>query len=202
MFKQKKTNSFLSNFSYSFKSRLKECKLRLILTSILVIIGIFIGVFVAIRLKHEALLDKAYNYGFIDFSVIKISSLSSFIWRFLSCLFIIILLCLFSLSIFIYPIAELILVYRGYLIGLNLVIIIISGGLSGIFTSILILLPCQFISLVILSLFFCIFSKQIKNCEGREKWKTLVFAIVFLLIVDIVESILLILFGANVILVI
>ena len=203
MFKQKRTNSFFSNFVYSFKSRLGECKLRLIISGILVAIGIFIGIFVAIRLKHEQMLDQAVNYGFIDFSVVKIASLSSFFWRFISSIILIALLSLFSLTIFIYPIAELILIYRAYLIGLNIVIILISSGLNGLFTAILILLPCQIISLTSLLIFFCIFSKMTcQMCHKREKWKALFFVMIALLLVDVVESVLLAMFGANIILVI
>ena len=203
MFKQKRTNSFFSSIFFLFKSRLGECKLRLIITGILVVIGIFIGVFVAIRLKHEQMLDQAMNYGFIDFSVIKISSLSAFLWRLLSGALIVALLCLFSLSAFIYPIAELILIYRGYLIGLNVVIILISTGITGLITSLLILLPCQLLLLVILTIFFSIFSKMNAiMCSGREKWRSLLVVAIAILIVDVVESILLFMFGANIILVI
>ena len=203
MFKQKRTNFNFSNLFYSFKSRLGECKIRLIVTGILLVLGIFIGIFVAIRLKHEAMLEQAVNYGFIDFSVVKISSLSSFLWRFISGALIILLLTLFSLTIFIYPIAELILIYRAYLIGLNIVIILISSGLNGLFTAILILLPCQIVSLVALAIYFCIFSKMTANmCNRREKWKVMALVLLAVLVVDLVESILLVMFGANIILVI
>ena len=203
MFKQKRTNSFVSGALSSFRVKISECRLRLILTSVLAILGLFIGIFVAIRLKHENLLEQAGNYGFIDFSVVKVSSLSSFLWRFLSGALILGLLCLFSLTIFIYPIAELILIYRGYLIGLNLVIILISTGLNGLFTAVLIILPCQILTLAILCLFFSVFSKmQAEMCGRREKLKVLLVALLSILIVDVLESILLFMFGANIILVI
>jgi len=203
MFRQEKTNSFISNFSYSFKNLFLQAKIRIIITSILIILGIFIGIFVAIRLKHEGLLENAANYGFIDFSIIKISSFSSFIWRFLSVIIITLLLTIFSLTIFVYPIAEIVLVYRAYLIGFNISIIIISSGLGGLFTSILILLPCQILSLAILGLYFCIFSKQAREgCSKKDKFKFISICLLFLLIVDIVESLLLVMFGANIILVI
>lgn len=203
MFRQKKTNSFISSFSYNFKSLLLESKFRIIITSILLVLGIIIGVFVAVRLKSQGILDQAKNYGFVDFSLVKISSISSFIWRFLSVLIITGLLTIFSLTIFVYPIAEIVLVYRSYLIGLNITIIIMATGLGGLFTSILILLPCQLLSISILGLYFCLFSKQVKSCASKkEKFKTILLSIVCLLVVDIVESLLLAMFGANVILVI
>ena len=179
---------------------MSECKIRLIITYILLIIGLFIGIFVAVRLHNESILDQAGDYGFINFSPSNLSTLSSFLTRLLSFVAIAGLLCLFSLTIFLYPIAEIVLIYRAYLIGLNLVIIIITGGLGGIFTSLLIILPCQIVALLILSTFFCIFSKQTK-CFAREKWKTLGIVLLLLLVVDVVETLLLSIFGANIILV-
>lgn len=200
MFNRYKTKSFLSNFTYSCKSHMSECKLRLIITYVLLVLGLFIGVFVAVRLNNDGILDKAGDYGFVDFSLSNVASFSSFFKRLLSFAVLGGLICLFSLTIFLYPIAEIILIYRAYLIGLNLVIIIICGGLGGLFTSLLIILPCQLVAIMILSTMFCIFSKQAK-CSGREKWKTVGICFALLLVVDIVETILLSIFSANIILV-
>ena len=203
MFKQKKTRFFISKFTFSLKDRLKECRIRIILTSLILLLGFFIGVFVAIRLKRGEMLEKAGEYGFIDFSLIKISSFSTFLLRFVSSVLMIGLLSLFSLNIFLYPLGGIIIIYRAYLVGLNLVILLISSGLSGLLISLLILLPCQIISLFLLSLYFCFFSKGIKSgCERRERVKDLLMFLILLLAVDVVETLLLFLFGANVILVI
>ena len=196
-----KTKSLVTNFSYSCKSLMAECKVRLIITYALLIISVFLGIFVAIRLNNEGILDRAVDYGYVDFSLFKISSLSSFIRRFFSFALFIALLVLFSTTIFLFPIGEIILIYRGYLVGLNLAIIIIVGGLGGIFTSLLIILPCQIIAIFILSTFFCIYSKQIKS-YNKDKWKFIGIALLLLLVLDIVEALLLMIFGANMILVI
>lgn len=201
MFNRNRTKSILSGFSFSCKSLMAECKVRLIITYFLMLIGIFFGIFLAVRLNNQGILDKAGDYGYISFSIVKISSFSSFLWRFISVALIAGMLMLFSLSIFLYPIGQIVLLYRAYLIGLNIVIIILLGGFGGLFTGLLIILPCQLINLAILSTFFCIYTKN-RRSDLRERLKIFGITLLLLLIMDIVESLLLLVFGANIILVI
>jgi len=199
MFKQKSTRNLFSNLSYNIKLSLSECKWRLIITLLLSIMSIAIGIFFAIRLKNEELLEEATSYGFIDFSVTSLSSFSSFLWRIISSIIFLVLILLFSLNLFLYPLAEIILMYKSYLVGLNITIIFISCGFSGIFTTLFIILPCQVISLLVFVGFFSVFSKQ--NQCGLNKWKVLLFSLILLVILAIIESVLLLIFGAKIILV-
>ncbi len=192
MIGKNRTKSFLSNTLFSVKSMLGECKIRTIITLIFVIIGLVIGIFVAIRLNNSGCLENAEEYGYVATNL----TAGGIIWRLISSIIFLALIALLSLNIFLYPIAEIILIYKAYLVGLNIVIILLTKGLSGLFLSILIVFPCQLMLLVVLSCFFCLFSSNIKNC-GCNNWKIIGGCVLLLLIINILESVLLLLFGAN-----
>ena len=192
MIGKNRTTNFFSNTMFSVKSMLGACKIRTILTLIFVIIGLVIGIFVAIRLNNTGCIENTGEYGYVETNL----TAGGIVWRFISSIIFLALIALLSLNIFLYPIAEIILIYKAYLVGLNIVIILLTKGLSGLLLSILIVLPCQLMLLVILSCFFCLFSSNIKNC-GCNNWKIIGSCVILLLIVNILESVLLLLFGAN-----
>lgn len=192
MIGKNKSNNFFSNLMFSIKSTLFECKLKTIFTFIFVLIGFVIGIFVAIRLNNSGNLENACDYGYVETNL----AASGIVWRFVSSIIFMALIALLSLNIFLYPVAEIVLIYKGYLIGLNIVIILITKGLTGLFLSLLIILPCQIILMMILSCFFCVFSSNLRNCGGSN-FKIMAVTLLLLLIVNILESALLLLFGAN-----
>ena len=192
MIGKNRSNNFFSNLIFSIKSTLLECKLKTIFTFIFVLIGLVIGIFVAIRLNNTGNLENACDYGYVETNL----AASGIVWRFVSSIIFMALIALLSLNIFLYPITEIVLIYKGYLIGLNIVIILITKGLTGLFLSLLIILPCQIILMMILCCFFCVFSSNLRNC-GVNNIKIIGVSLLFLLIVNILESALLLLFGAN-----
>ena len=114
-----------------------------------------------------------------------------------------------SFSPYLFPLAVILIAYRAYLLGLNVCLMIIFYGLSGVVISIIIALPCQLLVLIVLALFNILMSKTMKDlkCFGKckvpkQKTKLIACAGICLVGLCIIESLLLIMFSAKVILVI
>ncbi len=201
MLKFLKNRGIIANFSISCKSYMKECRIRLTVSYILLLIAFFLGVFMAIRLNNNNLLERAEDFGYLSFSLSNIASFSTFFWRIISILILLVLIYFLTLTPFLYLVAKVVLLYRSYLLGLNVILIIITNGFGGFFTTVFIILPLQVIMLGVLSTYFCVMSKNSKTCF-REKRKTILTTAGVLFALCILESLLLMIFGANVILVI
>ena len=124
-------------------------------------------------------------------------------------LFIVVICFGCSFSKWLTPLASLFLAYRGYLLGINICVIMAVGGVGGIVTSIIVVFPCPLIALALLSLFYFLISKTNRDLKlfGRcrvsnQRFKIIVFVIVSLIVVCLIESLLLALFSPKVILVI
>ncbi len=201
MLKTFRGRSHFQNFSISCKGYLNECKTRVIITQILLLMGLIVGIFMAIRLNNDVLFENLEDFDYLSTSLSKISSFSSFFWRIFSLSILMLILFLLSLTPFLYIIAEVVLVYRSYLLGFNIVLIIVKNGFGGFFTTIFIILPIQILLLNVLSTFFCVLSKKRKD-SFRDKWKIILSVLCLLLILVLIESLLLVFFSANIILVI
>lgn len=204
MFKYSKRN-VLSKMSFSCKESIKDCKWRFIIMLVISILSLCIGVFLAIRVNNAGEIENIGDYGFAGFSLTSTSSLSTFFTRLLSLVIFSIFLMLFSLSPILYTLAGVVIAYRSYLVGLNITVIIICNGLAGIFTTIFIIFPCQLVLMILLACFFAMYSKQCvyKRKTGQgEKLKVMLIFLGLILLVDIVESLLLLVFSSPVILVV
>ena len=134
---------------------------------------------------------------------------SSFFTRLLSSLLIMLLLLLFSLSQFLFPLGLIILCYRSYLLSLNICFMIIIYGFSGALLSIFIILPCHLLCLLSLCLFYIVAIRTRRDwCCYRgfrfpkQRLFTCLGFFICLLVISLLESILLAICSANVILVI
>lgn len=134
---------------------------------------------------------------------------SSFFSRLLSLIVIFALLCLLSFCKYLFPIGVLIIAYRAYLLGLNICFMIILYGLSGVILSLFIIIPCHILAIIILCLFYILILRTRKDyCNfwgyRMPKQRSILFLFFFLSIflVCLIESLLLLLLSANVILVI
>ena len=134
---------------------------------------------------------------------------SSFFTRLLSSLLIMLLLLLFSLNQFLFPLGLIILCYRSYLLSLNICFMIIIYGFSGALLSIFIILPCHLLCLLSLCLFFIVAIRTRRDwCCYRgfrfpkQRLFTCLGFFICLLVISLLESILLAICSANVILVI
>lgn len=201
---KKKINGFKESCSFSFEL-LKECKLKTIITSVLLIIAIFTGIIVAIRTHSYYEIGK--NYGVVD--VASGGLTTTFFARIFSMLLIAAIVLGCSYLSYLFPLALIFLCYRAYLLGLNISLMIILYGLSGVVVSLIIALPCQLLALIMLAVFYLLMSQTTKDYKifggcrtPKQRTKILVCTLIVLLAICILESILLWIFSAKVILVI
>jgi hypothetical protein len=210
-------NNINYNMTYKSKNRqfkeearfafdiLKESKIKTIIVSVVVLIALLTGIIVAAR-THTAF-ASIDNYGIID---VKTGTLTTtFFTRFFSMLFIGLILLGCSFSVYLFPIGVVFIAYRAYLLGLNICLMIVHYGFSGVIVTIIVAFPCQLIALALMCLFFILMSKTIKDfkCFGgcrvpKQRMKIIICGLLCLLIICIFESLLLLLFSAKVILVI
>lgn len=207
MIKSYKTHSFVNGLRFSCVSALKHNKFKLILTFAFVLIAIFTGVFVAIKSNNCYHLGQLQEISVGDFYSGFVASSSAFFSRTLSLSVNMLILTALSFSIYLFPLAEILFIYRGYLFGLNFALIFIFYGIGGIFTAVVIVLPCQLLTLFVLIMFYFIFSRINCNCHkfGSCECNRFLFVFVGFLIlfaVNLVETLLLILLNGRVILVI
>ncbi len=184
---------------------MKECKLKIICIAVALIIALLTGVIVAAR-THSSFVGIE-NYGIVD---VRTGTLTTtFFSRLLSMFFVTLIVFGCSYAIYLCPLAIAILVYRAYLLGLNICLMIVFYGLSGVIVAIVVALPCQLLVLAIIGLFYCLMSKTFKEykCFGgcrvpKQKSKLILCTLVMLLLLCVLETILVALFSAKVILVI
>ena len=202
MFKSYKAHNFVNGLRFSCVKSFKESRFKIIISLSLIFIAFLTGVFVAIKL-----ITVVSDYCLANFSNGILGSMSVFMSRLTSLVFIVGLLSLCSFTIFLIPVAEVILIYRAYLLGVNLLLMIMLHGISGIITAVIVVLPCQICMLVTLTIYYIVFLKINKNRKnfGKAECNRGLFVLSFILILlcfNIIETILLYIFKANVILVI
>lgn len=201
---KKNKNQFKQNFSFCFEL-LKENKIKTIITAILLIIAILTGIIVAS--KTHSYYEIGENYGVVD--VTSGGLTTTFFARLFSMLLIGAIVFGCSFIKYLYPLAMIFLCYRAYLLGLNLTLMLVLYGFAGVVVSIIIVLPCQLIALLALTIFYLLNSQTVKDfkCFGyskipNQRAKILIFTIILLFAICLLESILLWLFSAKIILVI
>ena len=207
MFKSYKTHSFINGLRFSISKTLKENRVKFIITLILSIIAISVGVFVVIRHSNNSSLSSLQEISLDDFKSGFVGSSSAFFSRTLSLSINVIILFGVSFVPIFFPLAEVLIIYRGYLFGLNFALIFILYGLGGSLTAIVVILPCQLLTLFILIMFYLILSKINSNCKkfgGTDcnRFLCLLFGFLILVLVNLVETLLLYLLNGQVILVI
>ncbi len=197
------------NFNYIISpvvELVKENKIKLFILFSLAILSILTGIIVATKTSSNYNISD--KFGVVDLSSNNISN-STFFLRLLSICLIFLILFACSFCKYLSPIAIIFLIYRSYLLGLNLTLMIIFYGISGVLVSIIIVLPCQILILSCLILFYTLLSKTMRDlrCFGgckypRQKSRIIFISAIILLGLCIFESLLLILFNAKIILVI
>ena len=185
---------------------IKERKIAVIIFSSLMLIAFITGIIVAAKTKGSYVVND--NFGVVNISSNSVSA-SSFFTRLFSMLLITLLLFGCSFTKWLSPIALLLLIYRSYLLGLYICLMIALYGISGVIISIIVALPCQLFVLVIMTLFYLTMAKTFRENQcyrtyktTKQKTKLLLIGILLLLCVCVCEEVLLLVFNAKVILVI
>ena len=184
---------------------IKACKFKTLILFFVMFVTFLTGIIIAIKTKS--------NWGTVDgLGIIDLKTgglTSTFFTRLFSIVFVFLILLGCAYFPFLFPIAVLVLAYRSYLLGLNVALIIILHGFSGALISIFIAFPCQFAALFALGLFYILMQKTFKDfrCFGacrinNQKAIVCLSFVVVLLALCLIESILLMLFSARIILII
>lgn len=207
MLKSYKSHSFINGLRFSCVKAMKENRIKFIITLVLVLIAISAGVFVAIKNTANSSLSSLQEISLDDFASGFVGSSSAFFSRTLSLTINVLILFGVSFVPFLFPLAEVLIVYRSYLFGLNFALIFLLYGLGGSLTAIVVILPCQLLTLFILIMFYLVLSKINGNCKrygGTDcnRFLFLLFGFLLLIAVNLVETILLYLLNGQVILVI
>ena len=198
---------FSCDFKYhlieGFKSNKKICFFLFLFS----FIGILTGVFTAINYCNGATLINFNDFSLCQYLSGNLGSLNLFFSRFLSFSVILIITTITSFSVYLIPINFFLLAYRGYLLSLNVAIMVIMYGIGGIITGLVIILPCHLLNLFLIGIFMCcamrkaIHKKKFGVCKEKN-WDKFIILLICLLIINIIETLLLALFSSKVILVI
>lgn len=174
---------------------------------VMILIAICTGIFVAIKSNNNFSLGCLQEIDIGDFYSGFVASTSAFFSRTLSLVVNILILTVVSFSKYLFPLAQVLFAYRGYLFGLNFALMFVFYGFGGIFTAIIIILPCQLATICILVIFYIILSKLNADCHkfGCCECNRLLFVVVFILLalfLNLIETLLLLVLNGRVILVI
>ena len=202
----KNKNRFFRDAFEFIISSIKACKLKTIIIIIFTTIALITGIIVAIRTKDSYNISN--NFGVVDVSSNGVNS-STFFTRLLSMLLVFAICLGSSYNNYTFVIGLIFLSYRAYLLGLNLCLMIVFYGFSGVVVSVIVAFPCQLLTLAVLAVFFIIMSRTFcdqRNFGGchmpKQKTKVIISTLICLLLLCLIETILLALFSAKVILVI
>ena len=196
----------ISNIRYGLIGFFRQNKLKLFVLIFLAILGILTGVFTALKCGVD--ISNAQGYNLTIYANGNVFSFNVFFSRMLSYIIVIGAISLCSLSVFLLPISYLLFIYRGYLIGFNATLLIIIFGFSGMFTSIVIIIPCQIAFTFLFMIYFCIMinraiqRKHFGYCEKPKFLKLFFITMLILLILNLIETMLLILLNAKTIFII
>ena len=204
---QNRFGGFKSNFKYQIVEGFQNNKKCCFILFVVALIGILTGVFTAINYCNGETLINFNDFSLCKYLSGELGTLELFFSRFFSYAIILTIVLITSFSVFVVPINFFLLAYRGYLLSLNVSIMIILYGIGGIMTGLFIILPCQLLSLVLIAVFMCISNekaftkKKYGVCKEKILGKLLII-LILLTLINIIETFLLYIFSSKVILVI
>lgn len=207
MIKSYKAHSFLSGLRFTCSNVIKENKGKLILTFLLVVASIIIGIVLGVRNNNCYNLGSLQEINLGNFHSGFVASSSAFASRCVSLSVNLLILTAISFTPLLFPLAQVLFCFRGYLFGLNITLIFIFYGIGSMVTAIVVVIPCQLICLLVLVGYYLIFTKINSNCKryGCCECNRVVFVLVGVLLcflINLIETLLLVLLNGNVILVI
>ena len=207
MVKSYRGYSFVNGLRFSCSNAIKTNKLKMIVCFLLVFTAICTGVFVAIKAKGAHELCNLREINLDDFSSGFAASSSAFFSRTFSLCANVLILSLLAFAPFLFPLSVFLLVYRGYLFGLNFALIFVFYGVGSALSAIIVVLPCQILTLFVLIMFSIVLQRINRNCKrfGGSDCNRLAFVFVVLLLlilINLIETVLLFFLSGTVILVI
>ena len=146
------------------KDYIKKQKVLLIVLLFVALVSVLTGVFTAIKNADNYSSVWFDNYNIINFYNSEIGTWELFFNRFGSYLICLGVVFICSFNIFLSPFSIVVLVIRSYLVGLNCCFMFLLFGLSGMLTTIIIILP---INKPIA--FDCILFPHVYSCAKQAK---------------------------------
>lgn len=145
---------------------IKKNKIKFLMVSICTLIALFTGIIIAIKTKSfnvfSTFLGETDNLNGTNFWL-----------RLLSMLVVFGFVILGSINNFLSPLAILFIAYRAFLMGGNIALLIIFNGLSGLVIGLIVVIPCQIISLALFMLFYLLLceGRVYRKCYGSDRTK-------------------------------
>ncbi|MBO4412837.1 MAG: hypothetical protein J5779_02365 [Clostridia bacterium] len=200
------SNKF-GGIKYKFIDGLNNNKKACFCIIIVCLIGVLTGVFTAINYCNGQSLINFNDYSICKFISGQLGTLDLFFSRFFSYTLVLTIIWVSSLSVYLFPVSLFVLAYRGYLLSLNVSIMIILYGVNGIVTGVFVILPVHLVGLILLSCFACYCFKKayLKSRFGScnfNLWDKYLIFLLLLTILNLIETLLLTIFSGKSILVI
>lgn len=190
---------------YSLLDFLKTNKVKIFVCLLLLLTGLLTGVFTAI--KCDGALHNSFDYLLYDFVEGELVGSDAFYSRILSVEIVFVIVSVTSLTQVTSIIGLFVLIYRSYLVGFNVCLIIINFGFTGIMTSIIVIVfQISILSVFLIYLIIRIAYSRVKSKYGKDSCKSilkinpLISTQVILLILIICETLMFIIFQSKVIL--
>lgn len=200
--------SFAEGLKLSVQSAIKANKIKLIAIFALVLVAMSTGIFVALKSNSTGTLYRLQDINLDSFSKGVAATSHAFFGRTISItLNVVILTGLAFAPSWLFPLACSLFMFRGYLFGLNFALIFVFYGVGSVFSAVLIILPCQLLTLFALIMYYLVLKRININCQkfgGSDCNRALFIAAGFaiLMLINLAETLLLCLLSGRVILVI
>ncbi len=201
MSKSYKKSALIGQVKFYLQDAFACSKYKILIFALIMLVFLIMGIVLGVSYNSETVILQ--DYGIVSF--IETGKTTSFFMRILSVLLIMLMLFGFSFKGFLMPFALLILSYRAYLLGFNLCLLFLGFGLGGIILALLVILPCQLAILAILIFYYCMCNNvHCKNqyCGKGGMWKIFFIVLLVAAVICLVEALLLLIFNANIIIVI
>lgn len=199
--------SFL-NLKYLSATFLKTNSVKIIFLVLVSVLALLTGTFSAVKCIRGEVNIVFSDFGLKEFVLGNSGSGSMFFQRMGSIIVMMFFLTVLSLHSSLFFIGGILIVYRTFLLGLNVTFIIVLHGLSGIITALLIIFPLQLLMIVLMIGFFvlardrCYVKSKYGKKSGPNLFLLLIVFLVILALLNLVETLLLFLTSAKIILVI
>lgn len=196
------------NLKYSVLDFFKKNQIRVIFVGVIALVALVTGIFSAVKFINGSITIIYSDFGIKEFIGGSIGTSAMFFQRFVSYGVVVIVLCFCSMSKWLFPIGTIVIVYRSFLLGLNVTFIVVLYGVSGIITGLLIILPLQLLMLGLIVLFYvlardrCLVAGKYGAKNGINLFVLMLIFLTLLSIVNLAETFILVISSAKVILII
>ncbi len=179
----------------SYKGFLTKNKVLIVILSLSIILGIICGVFTALKSIAEISKFNINDATLVKFLKGNSSFLAFFSSRFFYYLFVLLIIFMLTFVPFLLPLPIIFLVYKSFILGSNLVVLISLFGIKGVFNVVFVFFPCQFLMLLCLGLIIiCFVLKTLerkrygKTCSSISNSKRWFLFIIPIFIINILEA--------------